>query len=77
MSEDSPPLLELAAAHLSLTENLPLNYVRKGLDGRITDCNQRYCQMVGLRWHPEKEFGFMIPGVGKRLIGRVHYRIIR
>lgn len=47
MREDSPPLLDLAAAHLSLTENLPLNYVRKGLDGRITDCNQRYCQMIG------------------------------
>ncbi len=47
MNDKDSPVPELAAAHLSLIENLPLNYVRKGLDGRITDCNQRYCQMVG------------------------------
>lgn len=47
MNDSDSPVPELAAAHLSLIENLPLNYVRKDLDGRITDCNQRYCQMVG------------------------------
>jgi len=47
MNDKDSPVPELAAAHLSLIENLPLNYVRKDLEGRITDCNQRYCQMLG------------------------------
>lgn len=39
-------LLHLAKSHEALLDNLPLNYVRKDMKGRIEACNQRYCRLM-------------------------------
>lgn len=39
-------LLHVAKIHEALLESLPLNYVRKDLEGRIEECNQRFCRLL-------------------------------
>ncbi|MBL8854899.1 MAG: PAS domain-containing protein [Planctomycetaceae bacterium] len=39
-------LLHVATVHETLIESLPLNYVRKDLQGRIEECNQRFCRLM-------------------------------
>lgn len=41
-------LRDSQALYASLVENLPLNLLRKGLDGRLVFANKRYCQARGL-----------------------------
>jgi PAS domain S-box-containing protein len=44
LNED--PLQRLQRLYDALVENLPLNYLRKDLAGRIEHCNLRYCQWM-------------------------------
>lgn len=39
-------LLHVATVHETLIESLPLNYVRKDLQGRVQECNQRFCRLM-------------------------------
>ncbi|MBL8890771.1 MAG: PAS domain-containing protein [Planctomycetaceae bacterium] len=39
-------LLHVAKIHEALLESLPLNYVRKDLEGRIEECNRRFCRLL-------------------------------
>lgn len=45
LSHDS---LFTSAKYRSLVENLPLNVFHKDMEGRLTFCNQRYCESIGV-----------------------------
>jgi PAS domain S-box-containing protein len=47
IAEDA--LRESEAVYHSLVENLPLNVIRKDLDGRIVFANQRFCEDAGMQ----------------------------